>query len=125
MRSRRPAPPTAEEKRRHPELLETHSKVRSTTVASLRIVFRPQMRTCVAEAASGADEGARASVILTISVADEILRVDAIKVKSIGLTAAAEESLLDCATEAMVGYEQEVAGSEDVAAHVLTFPYSI
>ncbi len=115
-----PPPPNYERRIALPADL---SKVQSDTLVAVRVGVRPAMRKCIATHTPNAEEGAKAKAVLTVSITDELLHVDAVEFESSGLDESAAAELKACATEAMTGFEKQVTGSEDVAEHVMTFPY--
>ncbi len=123
MRDHRKSPPPPNYERRIALPAEL-SKVKPATLAAVRVGVRPAMRQCI-ETHTADAEGAKAKAVLTVSITDELLHVDAVDFDSSGLDADAAAELEACATEAMTGFEKQVPGSEDVAEHFMTFPYSL
>ncbi len=101
------------------------SKVQPETLQAVRLALRPQMKNCIATHASEAPEDSKAQAVLTVSITGEQLRVDKLDFQTEGLAAETEEALRSCATQAMLGHEQPIAGSPDVKKHVMTFPYDL
>ncbi|MCP4444332.1 MAG: hypothetical protein GY811_03175 [Myxococcales bacterium] len=101
------------------------SKVQPATLRSVRLALRPAMKKCIQEHAADADGAPKAQAVLTVSIKDELLRVDKLDFQSEGLAPEAEEHLKNCATTAMIGHEQPIGGSPEVAEHVMIFPYDL
>jgi len=101
------------------------SKVKPKTLAAVRMALRPQMQTCIKEHAGEATSGAKAQAVLTVSITDGLLRVDELAFQSEGLAPESDAALGACARAAMLGHEQTIEGSVDVAKHVMTFPYNL
>ncbi len=101
------------------------SKVQPETLRAVRLALRPAMKQCIATHAADAPENSKAQAVLTVSIKDEILRVDELDFQTEGLPPDRETTLRDCATSAMLGHEQPIADSPDVDKHVMTFPYSL
>ena len=110
---------------RRPTLPKELSKVQPETLRAVRLALRPQMKECIATHASDAAENSKAQAVLTVSITDELLRVDQLEFQTTGLSAEVEEKLRACVSGVMLGHEQTVAGSVDVAKHVMTFPYDL
>lgn len=99
------------------------SKVQPATLIAVRTSLRPQMMKCIRDFAGDAEEGASAKAVLTVSISDELLRVDSLQLEVGGLEEA--EPFRSCVNEAMLGHEQLVSGTENVEAHVMRFPYRL
>ena len=110
---------------RHITIPKGISKVQPATLRAVRLALRPAMKNCIATHAAEAPEGSRAQAVLTVSITEEQLRVDTLNFQTNGLSPETEEALRGCATTAMVGHEQAIAGSPDVEKHVMTFPYDL
>tara|TARA_R110002096_G_scaffold408075_3_gene607037 strand:+ start:11702 stop:12340 length:639 start_codon:yes stop_codon:yes gene_type:complete len=110
---------------RHITIPKGISKVQPETLRAVRLALRPAMKNCIATHAAEAPEGSRAQAVLTVSITEEQLRVDTLNFQTDGLSPETEEALRGCATTAMVGHEQAIAGSPDVEKHVMTFPYDL
>ena len=118
----KPSEPNAE---RYVVLPSALSKVQPDTVVAVRRALRPAMNECIATHGQGAVEGGKATATLLVSIEDELLRVDTVKVQIAGLDEAEEEALRACVSEGILGHEQVVEGSEDVKSHRMNFPYSL
>lgn len=101
------------------------SKVQPETLRAVRLALRPAMKSCIATHAGEAPKDSKAQAVLTVSITGEQLRVDKLDFQTEGLEAETEDALRGCATTAMVGHEQAIAGSPDVEKHVMTFPYDL
>lgn len=110
---------------RRPTLPKELSKVQPETLRAVRLALRPAMKKCIAEHVANAPENSKAQAVLTVSIKDELLHVDKLDFQTEGLVADSEASLGDCASTAMLGHEQPIAGSPDVDKHVMTFPYNL
>lgn len=110
---------------RRPTLPKELSKVQPETLRAVRLALRPAMKKCIAALGSGAEEGAKAQAVLTVSIQNEELNVDELDFQTEGLPLESEASLRECAEAAMLGHKQPIAGSPDVQKHVMTFPYDL
>jgi hypothetical protein len=110
---------------RHITIPKGISKVQPETLRAVRLALRPAMKNCISTHAGEAPEDSKAQAVLTVSITGEQLRVDTLKFQTDGLSAETEEALRGCATKAMLGHEQPIAGSPDVEKHVMTFPYDL
>ena len=113
-----PAKPDYE---RVPVLPASISKVKPLTVAAVRQNIRPAMSACISAHKEAADSDAKAQAVMKISVENETLRIDEVDIQTQGVED--HDAFTACVSDAVLGHEQAVEGSEDVKSHTLTFPY--
>ncbi len=99
------------------------SPIQPETLLAVRNTLRPAMKDCIANHAADAPEGAMAQAVLTVSISSENLKVDGLEFSTEGLEDDTE--FRACVQSAMLGHQQNVAGSADVKVHTMTFPYKL